>query len=72
MKQPDSMSQKIVSFIDTQPLIDVSLHDTYTPVIKSFRDKATEAVFNGENPPGFPSNLLKVARRKLAMVDVAG
>jgi proteic killer suppression protein len=34
-------------------------------VIRSFRDKATEAVFNGESPKGFPADLVKVARRKL-------
>ena len=43
-------------------------------VIKSFRDKTTEAVFNGEAPKGFPADLLKVARRKLrylnAVVDL--
>ena len=38
-------------------------------MIRSFKDKKTEAVFNGESPRGFPSNLVKVARRKLAMVN---
>jgi toxin HigB-1 len=41
-------------------------------VIKSFRDKATEAVFNGESPKGFPANLVKVARRKLRYLNAAG
>jgi toxin HigB-1 len=41
-------------------------------VIKSFKDALTEAVSQGENPGGkFPANLLKVARRKLAMVNAA-
>jgi proteic killer suppression protein len=41
-------------------------------VIKSFRDKTTEAVFNGENPKGFPADLVKVARRKLRYLNAAG
>ncbi|MFZ2101761.1 MAG: type II toxin-antitoxin system RelE/ParE family toxin [Oricola sp.] len=40
-------------------------------MIKSFADAATEDVYNGKCPAGFPSNILKVARRKLAMVDAA-
>jgi proteic killer suppression protein len=40
-------------------------------VIKSFRDKTTEAVFNGENRKGFPSDLVKVARRKLRYLGAA-
>ena len=40
-------------------------------MIKSFRDKATEAVFNGESPKGFPANLVKVARRKLRYLNAA-
>jgi toxin HigB-1 len=41
----------------------------------SFRDKTTEAVFNGESPKGFPVDLVdlvKVARRKLRYVNAAG
>lgn len=41
-------------------------------MIRSFRDKRTEAIFDGENPKGFPASLLQVARRKLAIVDAAG
>jgi toxin HigB-1 len=41
-------------------------------MIKSFRDKATEAVFNGERPKGFPAALVKVARRKLRYLNAAG
>jgi toxin HigB-1 len=40
-------------------------------VIKSFKDKATEAVFNDELRKGFPANLFKVARRKLMLLDAA-
>jgi proteic killer suppression protein len=34
-------------------------------VIRSFRDKATEAVSNGKSPKGFPADPVNVARRKL-------
>lgn len=40
-------------------------------MIKSFRGKTTEAVFNGESPKGFPANLVRVARRKLRYLDAA-
>jgi len=40
-------------------------------MIRSFRSKVTEAVFQGECPKGFPPNLVKVARRKLRMLDAA-
>jgi len=39
-------------------------------MIGSFKDKATEAVFNGESPKGF-SAPVKVARRKLEMLNAA-
>jgi proteic killer suppression protein len=41
-------------------------------VIRSFRDKTTEAVFNGESPKGFPPDLVNVARRKLRYLNAAG
>jgi proteic killer suppression protein len=41
-------------------------------VIRSFRDKTTEAVFEGESPRGFPSDLVAVARRKLRYLNAAG
>ncbi len=40
-------------------------------MILSFRDKTTEAVFDGETPKGFPSDLVKVARRKLRYLNAA-
>ena len=40
-------------------------------MIRSFRDKTTEAVFNGQNPKGFPADLVKVARRKLRYLNAA-
>jgi proteic killer suppression protein len=41
-------------------------------MIRSFRDKITEAVFDGESPKGFPSDLVKVARRELRYLHAAG
>lgn len=52
-------------------MISVSFNDTIYDVIKSFKDKQTEAAFNGRAVKGFPAQLLKVARRKLAMVNAA-
>ena len=40
-------------------------------VIRSFRNKTTEAVFNGDSPKGFPADLVKVARRKLRYLHAA-
>jgi toxin HigB-1 len=40
-------------------------------VIQSFRDRATEAVFAGRCPKGFPADLFVVARRKLGMLNAA-
>jgi proteic killer suppression protein len=40
-------------------------------VIRNFRDKSTEAVFNGQGPKGFPADLVKVARRKLRYLNAA-
>jgi len=39
--------------------------------IRSHRDKVTAAVSEGECPKGFPSDILKVARRKLQMIEAA-
>ena len=40
-------------------------------MIRSFKDAATRAVFNSERPKGFPSDLLKAARRKLRYLNAA-
>jgi proteic killer suppression protein len=40
-------------------------------MIRSFKDKKTELVYGGKCPKGFPPDLFKVARRKLAAVDAA-
>ena len=40
-------------------------------MIRTFRDKTTEAIFNGESPKGFPADLVKVARRKLRYLHAA-
>ena len=40
-------------------------------MIMSFKDRTTEAVSKGESPKGFPSDLVKVARRKLGYLDAA-
>ena len=39
--------------------------------IKSFADAITEAAFYGKPTKGFPSDLRRVAQRKLAMVHAA-
>jgi proteic killer suppression protein len=41
-------------------------------MIRSFRDKTIEAVFDGESPKGFPADLVKVARRKSRYLNAAG
>ena len=40
-------------------------------MIKSFKDALTEAVANGEIRKGFPTDLIKVARRKLVYLNAA-
>ena len=40
-------------------------------MIRSLRNRATEAVFNGECPKGFPADLVNVARRKLRYLNAA-
>jgi proteic killer suppression protein len=40
-------------------------------MIRSFRDRKTELVFEGRSPKGFPADLVKTGRRKLRMLDAA-
>jgi len=40
-------------------------------VIRGFRNKTTEAVFNGLCPKGFPVQIFAVARRKLEALEAA-
>lgn len=40
-------------------------------MILSFKDEDTEAVFNDRRPRRFPPDILKAARRKLAMLHTA-
>jgi toxin HigB-1 len=40
-------------------------------MIRSFRDDATKLAFEGKCPKGFPVEIFKVARRKLAAVEAA-
>ncbi|WP_416194047.1 type II toxin-antitoxin system RelE/ParE family toxin [Nitrobacter sp. TKz-YC01] len=40
-------------------------------MIKSFKDSLTEDTYNGVVRKGFPADLIKVARRKLAYLDAA-
>lgn len=43
----------------------------HSSMIRGFKDEAAKAVFDGENPKGFPSDILKVARRKLRYLNAA-
>lgn len=40
-------------------------------VIRSFKDTRTRWIAGGEAPKGFPSSILKVAVRKLTMINAA-
>jgi len=40
-------------------------------LIKSFRDKETKKIFDGEYSKKFPPELQRIARRKIDMVDFA-
>ncbi len=40
-------------------------------MIRSYRNKTTEAIAAGQSPKGFPSELIRSARRKLVMLDNA-
>lgn len=40
-------------------------------MIQSWRSKDAKAVFEGRTPKGFPADLVKPARRRLAQLDAA-
>lgn len=40
-------------------------------MIKSYKDRTTKAVAGGKAPKGFPSDLVRAARRKLFMIEHA-
>lgn len=40
-------------------------------MIRSFKDKKTEAAANGERPKGVPPDLVRIAMRKLRYLDAA-
>lgn len=40
-------------------------------LIRSFKSKVAEAVFDGQCPKGFPVQIFQVARRKLEALDAA-
>ena len=40
-------------------------------MIRSFKDRTSEAVSTGKAPKGFPADLVRVAQRKLFMLDNA-
>ncbi len=40
-------------------------------MIRSFRNKQTEDAFNGIPGKGFPSDLIKIVRRKLGYLNAA-
>jgi proteic killer suppression protein len=40
-------------------------------MIKAFKDRTTAAVAQGRSPKGFPADLVKIARRKLAYLNAA-
>jgi toxin HigB-1 len=40
-------------------------------MIKSFKNAATEDLFNGQTGKGFPADLVKVTRRKLRYLNAA-
>src|SRR5215468_4431207 len=63
--------RNVVSLAGTRSLTAVSFNDTLLKVIRTFRNKTSEAVFNGESQKGFPANLVKVARRKLRYLNAA-
>ena len=41
-------------------------------MIRSYKNAVTSAVASGKMPKGFPSNIVRSAQRKLAMIEEAG
>jgi proteic killer suppression protein len=66
------LAARLSGFLPNFRLPNVSLSDTFNVMpIRSYRDKVTEAVAGGECPKGFPADLVKVARRKLRVIEAA-
>jgi proteic killer suppression protein len=67
----------IVAPVATKHLIYVAQCATYSPSIKVFtliqgwKTKAAREVFEGRSPKGFPAELVKGARRRLAQLNAA-
>lgn len=40
-------------------------------MIRSFKGKYAEAVWNGKTPKGFPADILRATQRKLVMIEAA-
>lgn len=40
-------------------------------MIRSFKDRLTRSVFEGESPKGFSTDIVKIARRKLRYLNAA-
>lgn len=40
-------------------------------MIKTFKNKETEAIFQGYVHPNFPQDIIRTAKRKLQMIDAA-
>lgn len=49
----------------------ITLKVIVQPMIKSFSDKSTEALFNRQRVKKLPSTILKIAYRKLLIIDSA-
>jgi proteic killer suppression protein len=58
--------------ITTIKLTLITISVIITLMIKSFSDKHTEDLFNREKVKKFPPSILKLAYRKLLLIDAAG
>ena len=54
-----------------QQLPYVSVRDTHANVIRSFKNAEVKEALDGVASKGFPADILKIARRKLAMLHAA-